>query len=194
MLPEPTGLLRDFCFTSFEQQKLTSRSRWLASPGSGSRFAPRWLTRAVGHQGACVLAGSDIARATPARYARPFISSLYPAPPAKRLASLSQGSCSWSSVSRRRVLRSARPSTERTRANLRRSHRPRWPGQDPYVWVTSVRLCDILRMVKCSQATTAHPVEQHRQEQVNYLIGDENASQHGHDHRFQDIGTDAGGP
>ena len=38
--PTPTGLLRNPCFTSFEQPKLTSQSRRLASPGSGSRFVP----------------------------------------------------------------------------------------------------------------------------------------------------------
>jgi hypothetical protein len=35
---------------------VTGQSRWLASPGSGSRFALRWLTRADRNQGGCVLA------------------------------------------------------------------------------------------------------------------------------------------
>ena len=47
--------------------------------------------------------------------------------PGRQLAGLSHDSGSSSSVPRRRVLRSARPSTERTLANLRRSHRPLWP-------------------------------------------------------------------
>src|SRR5262249_40141996 len=70
---------------------------WLVlCQGRGSPL--RWLTRTVGNQGGCVLAGSEIAHAAPARYARPLFSSRTTSFPGRPLAVLTHGSGFSSSV------------------------------------------------------------------------------------------------
>jgi hypothetical protein len=125
----PTGLLRGFLFHGVraaevdqsEQVVGQSWARFQVRPCGGSPVPS--ATRAV---------ASWLARRLHAPHRRDTHGRSFPAVtlarPGRRLAGLSQGSGSSSSVPRRRVLRSARPSMERTPAKLRRSHRPTLPS------------------------------------------------------------------